>query len=502
MICKYLTVATLLLWGALTTSAQQKIYKGNITITPYEVSQKGDSLCISMNIDVNGLNLDSHRSLDLIPVVNSNGGQSVELPAVKICGRNRFKVYKRNLALLGKYSGLLESENYVVVRSGKQKTPITYQYAIPFEKWMKDARLDLKEDLCGCGGATQQINVEQLADHIALEKVLMPYEVVPNVTYVRPEIEEQKKRVQTGEAHLNFLSGKSNILPDFGNNSSELQKIRQLVEDVKNDKDVKIGKITIVGYSSPEGTLARNQKLSEARAIALRNYLAEHYNLPKALYNISFGGEDWDGLVKEVEASDMQYKAEVLQIIRDVPINKGRESKLMALKAGNPYRYMLKEMFPSLRRVIVVVNYDVKAFSLDEAKKVIATRPQNLSMEEMYQVANSYDTDSEEFRHVFETAVLMFPEDDIANLNAAASALSRKDVVSAEKYLSSIRSRVRRHEFENSMGLLLLLKGNYVEAKKWLQQAESDGNKEAFKNLKELELKQANEQQLRTANRQ
>ncbi len=490
---KYILPAILFL-TATVAEAQQKVYQGNVTISPYELNQRGDSLYIGMNVDMTGLKIDSRRSLDLIPVIRIPDGKEKELPSIRICGRNRYRAYKRELALMGKEHSLLEAENYTVVRD-KRNIPVDYKYALPFEDWMKDARLDLKEDLCGCGGATQQVSVERLADNISLEKAVVAesYEVVPHVAYTRPEVEAVKQRALTGEAYLNFLVGKSNILPEFGKNPGELEKIRELIEGVKDDKDVNIRQISITGYASPEGSLAMNRKLSEARATALQNYLMGKYDLDKNLYKVTFGGEDWEGLVKLVEASDMKYKQEVLDIIKDIPITNGRETRLMALKGGEPYRYMLKEMFPALRRVIVTVDYDVKAFSLEEARKVISTRPQNLSLEEMYRVANSYSPHSEEFRDVFETAVRMFPDDDIANLNASAAALSRKDTATAEKYLGKVKGKVRIPEYENNIGILLLLKGDYTNAEHWLKQAESVGVKEAGENLKELERKQAND---------
>ena len=62
----------------------------------------------------------------------------------------------------------------------------------------------------------------------------------------------------------------------------------------------------------------------------------------------------------------------------------------MQLRGGVPYRYMLKYIFPSLRVAICKVNYEIKNFNLDEAKEIIKTRPQNLSLNEMFMVANSY----------------------------------------------------------------------------------------------------------------
>ena len=95
----------------------------------------------------------------------------------------------------------------------------------------------------------------------------------------------------------------------------------------------------------------------------------------------------------------------MLDIIRNIPIEKGRETKLMQLHGGTPYRYLLKYIFPSLRVAICKVNYEVRDFSVEEAKEIIKTRPQNLSLNEMFLVANTYPTGSQEFIDVFETAV-------------------------------------------------------------------------------------------------
>ena len=68
---------------------------------------------------------------------------------------------------------------------------------------------------------------------------------------------------------------------------------------------------------------------------------------------------------------------------------------------------------------------------MEEAKEIIKTRPQNLSLNEMFLVANTYPTGSQEFIDVFETAVQMYPQSEIANINAATAALSRNELVSS-----------------------------------------------------------------------
>lgn len=127
---------------------------------------------------------------------------------------------------------------------------------------------------------------------------------------------------------------------------------------------------------------------------------------------------------------------------------------------------------------------------MEEAKEVIKTRPQNLSLNEMFMVANSYPAGSQEFVDVFEVAVRMYPENEIANMNAAAAAILRNDLVAAERYLNKVNST--EPEYINSLGVVALLKGDYDQAGEYLKVAADSGLETAKDNLNELAKKKAN----------
>ena len=201
--------------------------------------------------------------------------------------------------------------------------------------------------------------------------------------------------------------------------------------------------------------------------------------------------------MKALATIEMDDKAEVLDIIENVPIEKGRETKLMKLHSGVPYRFMLKNIFPSLRVAICKVSYDIKNFNLEEAKEVIKRRPQNLSLNEMFMVANTYPKGSQEFIDIFETAVRIYPESEIANMNAATAALSRNDLVSAKRYLERVKSADYSPEYNNAMGVLLLMKEDYELSEKHLKIAKELGLDVAKSNLEELAKKKANAIEIR-----
>ncbi len=88
----------------------------------------------------------------------------------------------------------------------------------------------------------------------------------------------------------------SDIRPEYMNNPKELGKIRAMIDDLKNDANVNVKRLDIIGYASPEGTLEANRRLSEGRAMALRNYLATQYDFRRTSIISSLEvktGKDW-----------------------------------------------------------------------------------------------------------------------------------------------------------------------------------------------------------------
>ena len=476
---------------------------GNITVQVTELAQRGDSLYVDMAVATEGRSVPSRMSADFTPVLVSEE-RSLALPRISVMGRSSYKNYRRSLALMNRKerAAYASSAPYSVVADYKGDREVGYRLALPYEPWMSSARLNLQKTDCGCG-KSRVTDVRILAGKVDLEKVLVieRYQVVPHLAYVRPEAEAVKRRAEQGESFLDFAVGRTNINPEFGRNALELDKIRKMIELVQNDKNVTIKRIAIVGYASPEGSLAMNERLSEGRAKALQAYLQSRYpSIPASLYSVHFGGENWDDLVKVVRASDMPDKQAVLDIIERYSITAGREAKLMALKGGTPWRYMLREMFPALRKVTVAIDYDVRNFDAEEAKEVVKTRPQNLSLNEMYLVANTYEPGSDNFNHLFETAVRMYPENTTANVNAAVVALQRRDFISAESYLRNVNPDSRIPEYDNARGLLLMLRDqDYDKAVPFFEAARDAGLEAARQNLDELANLRQNMDRIREA---
>ena len=456
-----------------------------------ELKQKGNELVIDAVITVDGSRIKSRENLSLTPVLES-ASQKEGLPSILLNGRISQKVYDREIAL----NNLQDEPRFLVVQAGKSENVINYKTVIPFEPWMKDARFVLIPNMCGCG------KEEQGALLVMADKVLTRpdkrYEVQPTLAYISPEAETVKHRAEVGTAYLDFQVGKYAILPDFRNNVVELAKIDNTVSTVVNDKNITLEGIILKGFASPEGSYKSNTVLAGNRVKALAEYIRKKHDFKPELFTLDNGSEDWEGLKAKVEADrSVPSREAVLAIINSNDEPDKKDARLAALDGGAPYRYVLKNIYPSLRRSDYRVAYQVRFFTVEEGREIIKTRPQNLSLNEMFLVANTYPTGSQEFIDVFETAVRMYPQSEIANINAATAALSRNELVSAERYLGMVNSNKNLPEYNNAMGILMLMKGDYESSKKYLKFAEQSGLDAARGNLEELVRKKANAAEMR-----
>ena len=155
-----------------------------------------------------------------------------------------------------------------------------------------------------------------------------------------------------------FRQGYSTLQPAFRENGIRLDEFMRRVSEMHADSTARLNSIDIVAYASPEGSFTLNRKLARKRAENISTYLRGNMPfLSGSLFNVQPKGIDWDGLAAMVEASDMRYRSEVLNILRNVPettyrngrLVDSRLKRLMDLRGGRPYNYMLTHFFPELR---------------------------------------------------------------------------------------------------------------------------------------------------------
>lgn len=300
---------------------------------------------------------------------------------------------------------------------------------LPYEPWMAQSRLVLREQVTGCLECARSGMEETPVKNTFLQLFRPQYATA----FVQPGKETVKVRNEVRVARLQFRQDSYNIDPKFKNNESELATVSSSVEVVKTNPDLTITGIYITGYASPEGTVEYNLKLSKNRAEALAAYAQKDTEVDASLWHVTGVGEDWEGLRKEVEKHPQLLKIDdVLRIIDECDGDKDLcEQRIRDLVPPEIYQRLLNEMYGPLRRNEYRIEYNVRNFNLEEAKKLLKTRPDLLSVEEIYMVADSYGKGSAEYDEAMLTAACTYPANAAAVVNGACVKMEQGDVKGA-----------------------------------------------------------------------
>lgn len=462
----------------LSSAMAQKNEENQILVRQQLVERVDSSLVISMVLDLNDIEIASGNSMVCTPIIEREDSV-IALPRLIINGRSRHILYERT-GRNPQEDGEFELRRY----NGTEQT-FDYHARIPFRKWMEKSEVSLVTDVCGCGWEALQNEKSPLFPI----NMVQPIVLKPLLAYVVPQAEDVKKRSIEGSAFLDFPVNKITIYPDYRKNPSELQKIRETIEVVRNDKYATITEVSIKGYASPEGSYSNNAYLAENRAKALLNYVRNLYNFKDARFTVDFEPEDWAGLERMVKESNLEGKEKILAIIHaDAPKDwDQREWKLKSVNGGADYRIILQDIYPALRHSDYAVKYTIRNFTVDEAKDLIYTDPKQLSLNEMFQVAQTYEPGSEKYNEIFEIAVRMYPNDPVSNLNAAITAIDSRRFDAARRYLAKAADVPEKKLAEAA---LLMLEGKLDEAESILTQLKGTSiAAQAEENLKQITAK-------------
>ena len=279
--------------------------------------------------------------------------------------------------------------------------------------------------------------------------------------FIVPEAEAIKVRAETGSAYLEFAVGRSEIVPNFHNNATELDRIHESIRSVNGDPDATIKGIMLVGHASPEGSSSSNLSLSQRRAQTLKTYLNGIYNFRNDFIQVRGDGEDWKTFGQLVQESNIASKQSLLGIIESPADPDSKDREIVAL-GGGIYDQVKSQFYPRLRRTDYQIDFEVAPISLERSIDVIRTNPRNLSLNEMFLVANTYQPGSAEFREVMDIAARTFPDSDVANSNAAAAAIQRGDAVAAASFLGKVKNHDA--DWNNNMGILSYMLGDSAAA--------------------------------------
>lgn len=505
-------------------------------VTLADAQVTNDSLYLSLKMDLSSVRPNSRTCVHFTPILANARGGRLELPPVLVSGRRRYRFDRREWAL--NTNGRTHRAEPYLIQLCKRRSaprPVSYHIGMPYSVWMGDAILLLRQEvkdccdlqLLGVDTISMRLFTEQMIEQQTApvrypvstqQPILMqqpvsvqqtipvqyvePLVATPSVTYpvtysvrdvelytsmlsfLEPTVEHDKKLDEKAVFYIDYPLGSDNILPDYRNNRTELQKLDSLLFPFSAGDYSSMEHIRVCGYASPDGPYIDNERLAGSRARFFASYICNACGIPRSRIETTCVAEDWEGLSALLQSEQPLYAAAALSIIQNVGVFNGREKQLMDLRGGQPYRDMLRHFFPRLRRLEVSVRWNIRAVSAGEAYKLIYTHPEWLSLAEMYGVARYYRPGTEQYREVYEIAAYRFPEDVVANINASSAVMLTGDVKSARVYLQRVESDPRSW---NNLGVLALIEGKPGEAEDWFRKAVGVEPQKARQNLQQLQ---------------
>lgn len=315
---------------------------------------------------------------------------------------------------------------------------------------------------------------------IADATVITPYLVDKTFKVLREQDALVRQFDKTTAATFNFEKGKADVRTTELKDQDLLELVSWLKSAQSNPK-IKITGIQVNGYASPDGEVAKNDNLSADRTIAARKALTalmKKVNLlayaDTSAYTLAKFGEDFEGFKTQLAATTSITEADKNLFIRILEMTKDpqqRETDMINL--GKAYTELERDVFPMIRRAVVVVSYTEYGLSDAELSAASVQNPNSLSLEELLFTAAKLTTDANEKARIYGIAATNFSQDFRAHTNLGATLFELGNTTGAAvsfKKASDIKTNTTT---DNNLAASLILEGQRDAAKKLLAKSKS-----------------------------
>lgn len=152
--------------------------------------------------------------------------------------------------------------------------------------------------------------------------------------------------------YIQFFVGDTRVVDTLGDNRRQLDKITGLMRRIVEQQEFYVDTITLTAASSPEGTYAFNDRLSQGRAVALKRYLVRRYGRSiDTMLTVRWVAEDWQGLTNRIRTDrEIGNRDAILELIVEEK-NPDRREQIIRQRFPEEYAYIRSVIYPQLRAV-------------------------------------------------------------------------------------------------------------------------------------------------------
>jgi outer membrane protein OmpA-like peptidoglycan-associated protein/Flp pilus assembly protein TadD len=352
----------------------------------------------------------------------------------------------------------------------------TFEQTIPYMPEMEAADLVITGKIYKQTKEKDALPETKIAD----ATIITPYLVNKTFKVLYEEDALVRQFEKSTDATFNFEKGKSDVrvteLKD-----ADITALVSWIQAAQSNPKIKINAIEINGYASPDGEVSKNDNLSYDRTASARKAIIAMMKTAKLtaytdtnMYKLNKYGEDFDGFKTQLAASTTIAEADKNLFIRILEMTKDleqREKEMINL--GKSYSELEKDVFPKIRRAMIVVKYTEFGLTDDELKAAASNNPNSLSVEELLFTANKLTSDLNEKARIYKVAATNFASDYRTHTNLGAASFQLNKTAEAKSSFEKAASLKDNGIAKNNLAATTILDGNRANTKKLIAQAKS-----------------------------
>ena len=152
--------------------------------------------------------------------------------------------------------------------------------------------------------------------------------------------------------YITFPVGRANVIDTMGQNLVQLAKIERLMDTLINQYEFFVDSITIIASSSPDGSMATNNRIAGERARSIKERLVRKFGHEvDTLIRTRSIGEDWALLKRLIRHNSDMPNWEQITAMIDQSRNLDVTEPQIRQQFPKDYAYMKEVLYPQLRAV-------------------------------------------------------------------------------------------------------------------------------------------------------
>ena len=368
----------------------------------------------------------------------------------------------------------------------------TQHVSFPYDDRMRQSELQLRAEIKCPGGKCKEFTLVNLnngavptkeeaavlaaggAEADALKRAF-GLTIAVGVNTMQKDIDyaEAMRLMDSGYKNVTTEVTKANYMYQI--NSSNLSKKAADTEAVRDfrtkaesqtDNDRIKQNLYVNGYASPDGPEKFNDKLSAARSQSGKKAAEKLLADIDLSLDAAFYGEDWEGFKELVEASDIEDKQMILQVLNMYSSSSERESQIKNM--SQVFESLKKDILPQLRRAQLVNSSDITGKTDDEMVALVrAGKLGDLNEKELLHIAECDKLDAKEQVAVLEYAAKTYKTPTAYNNLGVAYAKAGDAQKAVDSFDKAVKAGGNSAEINNNIALANLMASNVDKAKQY-----------------------------------